>query len=43
MAKLGCGLGYVAYILSLKENVEEVTIVELNSDIKKMFKKYLKP
>ena len=40
---MGCGLGYVAYMLSLKENVDEVTIVELNPDIKKMFETYLKP
>lgn len=40
---MGCGLGYVAYMLSLKEEVEEVTIVEINPYIKKMFETYLKP
>ncbi len=40
---MGCGLGYVAYMLSLKEEVEEITIVELDSDVKKMFELYLKP
>ncbi len=40
---MGCGLGYVAYMLSLKEEVEEVTIIELNPYIKKMFETYLKP
>ncbi len=40
---MGCGLGYVAYMLSLKEDVEEITIVELDPSIKKMFEMYLKP
>lgn len=40
---MGCGLGYVAYMLSLKENVDEVTIIELNPFIKKIFETYLKP
>lgn len=40
---MGCGLGYVAYMLSLKDNVDEITIVELDKDIKTMFETYLKP
>ena len=39
----GCGLGYVAYMLSLKEDVESITIVELNSDIIEMFKTQILP
>ncbi|MCH5166388.1 MAG: hypothetical protein J1F35_00715 [Erysipelotrichales bacterium] len=40
---MGCGLGYVAYMLSLKDNVDEVTVIELDSDVKAMFDIYLKP
>lgn len=40
---MGCGLGYVAYMLSIKDNVDEVTIVELNPEVKEMFETYLKP
>lgn len=40
---MGCGLGYVAYMLSLKKDVEEVTIIELDPDVKKIFEIYLKP
>ncbi|MDE5630580.1 MAG: hypothetical protein K2I70_03165 [Bacilli bacterium] len=39
----GCGLGYVAYMLSLKESVKSVTIVELNHDIVEMFESYILP
>ena len=39
----GCGLGYVAYMLSIKENVESITIVELNPDIITMFKEHILP
>ncbi len=39
----GCGLGYVAYMLSIKEEVKSITIVELNSDIIKMFSTYILP
>ena len=39
----GCGLGYVAYMLSLKEDVESVTIVEINPDIITMFKTHILP
>lgn len=40
---MGCGLGYVAYMLSLKPEVEEITIVELDANVKTMFETYLKP
>ena len=39
----GCGLGYVAYMLSLKDDVESITIVELNNDIVEMFNKHILP
>lgn len=40
---MGCGLGYLAYMLSIKDNVDKVTIVELDKRIKTMFEVYLKP
>lgn len=40
---MGCGLGYLAYMLSIKDNVNKVTIVELDKNIKMMFETYLKP
>lgn len=40
---MGCGLGYLAYMLSIKADVEEVTIIELNPQIKLMFERHLKP
>lgn len=40
---MGCGLGYLAYMLSLKDEVDEITIIELNPEIKMMFERYLKP
>lgn len=40
---MGCGLGYLAYMLSLKKDVEEITIVELDPDVIQMFLRYLKP
>lgn len=40
---MGCGLGYVAYMLSIKDNVDLVTIVELDPFVKSMFGTYLKP
>lgn len=39
----GCGLGYVAYMLSIKEEVKSITIVELNPNIIKMFSTYILP
>lgn len=40
---MGCGLGYLAYMLSVKDSVDKVTIVELDKNIKTMFETYLKP
>lgn len=40
---LGCGLGYVAYMLSLKEDVKEVTIIDRNFNMVNIFKKYILP
>lgn len=39
----GLGLGYYAYMVSEKENVESVTIVEMNPDVIRLFKKYILP
>lgn len=39
----GCGLGYVAYMLSLKEDVKSITIVELNPDIISVFETHILP
>lgn len=34
---LGCGLGYFAYMLSLKNNVNKITIVDNNPNVIKLF------
>ena len=39
----GLGLGYYAYMVSEKENVESVTIVEMNPNVIRLFKKYILP
>lgn len=39
----GLGLGYFAYMVSLKENVESVTIIECDSEIISLFQKYILP
>lgn len=39
----GLGLGYYAYMVSEKENVESVTIVDMNEDVIQLFKKYVLP
>ncbi|MBP3630163.1 MAG: hypothetical protein J6J23_01605 [Clostridia bacterium] len=39
----GLGLGYFAYMTSIKEEVEKVTIVELNPITIKLFEKYILP
>ena len=39
----GLGLGYYAYMVSEKENVENVTVVEINEDVIKLFNKYILP
>ena len=40
---LGLGLGYYAYMVSLKEEVKEVHIVEMDLELIKVFNKYLLP
>ena len=40
---LGCGMGYFAYMASLKEEVESVTIVELEQSVINLFEKCLLP
>lgn len=39
----GCGLGYLAYMLSLKEDVDNITIIELNPQVIKMFESHILP
>ena len=39
----GLGLGYYAYMVSEKENVESVTVVEKSEDVIKLFKTYILP
>ena len=39
----GLGLGYYAYMVSEKDNVESVTIVEMNEDVIRLFKTYILP
>ena len=39
----GLGLGYYAYMVSEKENVESITVVETNEDVIKLFQTYLLP
>lgn len=34
---LGCGLGYFAYMASLKDNVSDITIIEKNDDVIELF------
>lgn len=40
---LGCGMGYFAYMASLKEDVESVTIVEKEQDVIDLFSEYILP
>lgn len=39
----GLGIGYYAYMCLLKEDVESVTVVELNKDIIDLFKEHILP
>jgi len=39
----GLGLGYYAYMVSEKENVESVTIVDMNEDVIQLFKRHILP
>ena len=40
---LGCGLGYIAYMLSQKENIKKITVVEKNEKIIDIFNKNILP
>lgn len=40
---LGCGMGYFAYMASLKNEVESVTIIEIEQDIIDLFEKHILP
>lgn len=40
---LGLGLGYCAYMFSLKENVKSVKVIEQNADIIDIFSRYILP
>ena len=40
---LGCGMGYYAYMVSEKEEVEHVTIVEKEQDVIDLFNTYILP
>ncbi len=40
---LGCGLGYVAYMLSRKEDVTSITVVDNNQDVLALFTTYILP
>ena len=39
----GLGLGYYAYMVSEKDSVESITIVEINEDVIHLFKTYVYP
>lgn len=39
----GLGLGYYAYMVAEKENVESVTVVDSNGDVIELFKNYILP
>lgn len=39
----GLGLGYYAYMVSEKENVDSITIVEINDDVIQLFKEHILP
>jgi len=40
---LGCGMGYFAYMASLKEEVDSVTIIELEDDVIELFDSFVYP
>lgn len=40
---LGLGIGYFPYMLSLKENVKSITIIEKSKDAIELFKKHIYP
>lgn len=39
----GLGLGYYAYMVSLKQNVDSVTVVDMNEDVISLFRTYILP
>ena len=39
----GLGLGYYTYMISEKENVDSITVVEMNEDVIELFQTYLLP
>jgi hypothetical protein len=39
----GLGLGYYAYMVSEKDDVESVTVVEMNEDVIRLFNRYIRP
>ena len=39
----GLGLGYFTYMVSLKENVDSITVVEINETVTDFFKKHILP
>lgn len=39
----GLGLGYYAYMVSLKEDVQEITIIEKDQNVIQLFKEYILP
>ncbi len=43
VATYGLGLGYFSYMVSLKENVDKVIIVEKDKEVIELFKKYILP
>lgn len=40
---LGCGMGYFAYMVSLKETVESVTIIEIEQSVIDLFENFILP
>lgn len=40
---LGCGIGYVPYMMSLKENVKKITIIEQSDEVIQIFKEVILP
>jgi len=39
----GLGLGYYTYMISEKDNVESITVVDINEDVMKLFTEYVLP
>lgn len=40
---IGCGIGYVAYMLSRKNDVKSITIIDSNDDVLELFFNYILP